>query len=157
MVFVCQLNLVGPLASSGAVRLIADGIPPSPRSNELDQVAHWFLKPSEDYRSSNALEVPLSEFVCQGLEIDYAGICWGGDLIWDDGWQARAMRAPKWQIVRQEDARIYCLNTYRVLLTRARAGLAVYIPVGSTSDSTRQPQLFDAVSNILISAGCSMV
>ncbi|MBF0611010.1 MAG: DUF2075 domain-containing protein [Magnetococcales bacterium] len=148
---------VGLLASSGAVRLLADGIPPSPRSNELDQVAHWFLKPSGDYRSSNALEVPLSEFVCQGLEIDYAGICWGGDLIWTGGWQARGMRAPRWQVVRQEDARIYCLNTYRVLLTRARAGLAVYVPAGSESDSTRPPQQFDSVAKVLISAGCSML
>ena len=148
---------VGLLASSGAVRLIAEGIPSSPRSNELDQVAHWFLKPSGDYRSSNALEVPLSEFVCQGLEIDYAGICWGGDLIWDDGWQPRAMRAPKWQTVRKDDARMYRLNTYRVLLTRARAGLAIYIPSGSPNDPTRPSHQFDAIAKALNSAGCVML
>jgi len=72
---------VGLLASSGAVRLVAEGIPPSPRSNELRDVIHWFLRPTGDYRSSNALETPLSEFVCQGLEIDYVGLCWGYDLI----------------------------------------------------------------------------
>lgn len=57
---------VGLLASSGAVRLVGEGVPPSPRSNELDSVVHWFLRPTDDYRSSNALETPLSEFVCQG-------------------------------------------------------------------------------------------
>ncbi|WP_049757606.1 DNA/RNA helicase domain-containing protein [Magnetococcus marinus] len=145
---------VGLLASSGAVRLIADGIPPSPRSNELDQVAHWFLKPSGDYRSSNALEVPLSEFVCQGLEIDYAGICWGGDLIWDDGWQPRAMRAPKWQMVRKDDARMYRLNTYRVLLTRARAGLGIFVPFGDDDDQTRKRRQFDLGCKTLKMAGC---
>ncbi len=25
----------------------------------------------------------MSEFGCQGLEVDYAGLCWGGDLIWE--------------------------------------------------------------------------
>ena len=68
------------------------------------------------------LEVPLSEFVCQGLEIDYAGLCWGNDLIWSNGaWTPRKMRAPKWQNLKNTEARQYRINSYRVLLTRARA------------------------------------
>jgi hypothetical protein len=148
---------VGLLSSSGAVRLIAEGLPPSPRSNELDQVVHWFLKPKTDFRSSNALEVPLSEFVCQGLEIDYAGICWGGDLIWNDGWIPRKMSSPRWQLVKKPENRNFCLNTYRVLLTRARVGAAIYVPPGDCDDPTRPPQEFDQIFEALQSAGCSLL
>lgn len=146
---------VGILASSGATRLISDGIPPSPRSNELDQVVHWFLRPAGDFRSSNALEVPLSEFVCQGLEIDYTGLCWGNDLVWSEGaWVPRKMRAPKWQILKKEDARQYRINTYRVLLTRGRAGTAIYVPEGDIDDPTRPPEDFDGTYEILMRSGC---
>jgi hypothetical protein len=61
---------VGLLTSSGAVRLVGDGIPPAPRSNELAAIGHWFLKPFTDFRSAGALETPLSEYGCQGLELD---------------------------------------------------------------------------------------
>lgn len=146
---------VGLLASSGAVRLIGEGLPFSPRSNELDSVVHWFLRPAGDYRSSNALEIPLSEFVCQGLEIDYAGLCWGNDLIWRDGsWVARRMRAPNWQIIRGGEAYQYRVNAYRVLLTRARAWLVIYIPEGDNEDVTRQGEDFEEIAEALLRAGC---
>jgi hypothetical protein len=147
---------VGLLASSGATRLIADGIPMSPRSDDLGAVVHWFLKPTGDFRSSNALEVPLSEFVCQGLEIDYAGLCWGNDLIWQNAnWLPRKMRAPKWQELKKLDTQQYRVNTYRVLLTRARAGTAIYVPHGDADDPTRSPNDFDGVYETLMSAGCT--
>jgi hypothetical protein len=149
---------VGLLASSGAVRLVADGIPPTLRSNELGPIGHWFLKPSSDFRSSSALEIPMSEFGCQGLEIDYAGLCWGGDLIrGDSGWVPRQMRAPRWQILRGADKRRFRMNGYRVLLTRARAGLVIYVPVGDREDPTRSPGEFDEIADCLIDAGCEML
>ncbi len=149
---------VGLLASSGAVRLVAEGLPPSPRSNELDAVVHWFLKPTGDYRSSNALETPLSEFVCQGLEVDYVGLCWGNDLIWDaGGWIQRRMSAPNWQNSRTKESRQYRLNAYRVLLTRARAGLAIYIPRGDLDDPSRLPADFEEVYRTLLAAGCGEI
>jgi hypothetical protein len=149
---------VGLLASSGATRLIAEGIPMSPRSDDLGTVVHWFLKPSGDFRSSNALEVPLSEFVCQGLEIDYAGLCWGNDLIWKNGnWLPRKMRAPNWQVLNKEDAQQYRVNTYRVLLTRARAGMVICVPHGDVNDPTRRPPDFDGIFEVLKAAGCPVL
>ena len=152
---------VGLLASSGAVRLLAEGVPPSPRSNELDAVAHWFLKPSGDFRSSNALEKPLSEFVCQGLEIDYAGLLWGNDLIWQPNtnhvsgkWIPRQMRAPAWTIRRSPKQAQYRLNAYRVLLTRSRAGMGIFVPQGSETDPTLDPLQFDSTFAALCRAGC---
>ena len=68
---------VGLVACSGAIRLVGEGLPPAPRSNELDAIGRWFLNPFDDFRSAGALESPMSEYGCQGLELDYVGLCWG--------------------------------------------------------------------------------
>lgn len=149
---------VGLMANSAAVRLIAEGVPPAPRSNELGPIGHWFLKPQTDFRSAGALELPMSEFGCQGLELDYVGLCWGGDLIWaTDQWVPRMMRAPKWQIIREAGKQQFRLNGYRVLLTRARAGCVIYVPRGSAEDPTRSPREFDGIFEALQSAGCYLL
>src|SRR5262249_44201722 len=139
--------------------LVADGVPPAPMSNELKAIEHWFLKSWPDFRGSDSLDIPLSEFGCQGLELDYVGLCWGGDLVWSwerTVWVPRRMRAPNWQEIRQPDASRYRLNAYRVLLTRAREGLCIYIPRGSAEDPTRNPREFDAIADSLLAAGCSV-
>jgi hypothetical protein len=147
----------GIVVSSGASRLIADGLPLAPMSNELHAIENWFLRSWPDFRGSDALEVPLSEFGCQGLELDYVGLSWGGDLIWSHNppsWIARRMRAPAWQVIRRPESARYRLNSYRVLLTRAREGLCIYIPRGSADDPTRSPREFDAIADALRAAGC---
>lgn len=149
---------VGLLTSSGAVRLIGDGVPPAPRSNELGPIGHWFLKPWTDFRSSGALETPMSEFGCQGLELDYVGLCWGGDLLWSgSSWTARMMRAPRWQMVHAAEKQRFRLNGYRVLLTRGRAGSILYVPRGDIDDPTRPPHEANAVAEVLLAAGCVVV
>jgi len=148
---------VGLLSSSAAVRVIAEGLPPTPRSNELDAIAHWFLRPYQDYRSSSALETPLSEFGCQGLELDYVGLCWGGDLLWNEGWLPRTMAAPHWRNVKNDDRKTFRINGYRVLLTRARLGTIIYVPPGSADDPSRVPREFDEVAKVLMKAGCQSI
>lgn len=146
---------VGLLASSAAVRLLGEGIPPTLRSNELGPIGHWFLKPHTDFRSSGALEVPMSEYGCQGLELDYVGLCWGGDLIWSgDTWVPRTMSSPKWQIIRNAEKMRFRLNSYRVLLTRGRAGVVIYIPEGSDDDATRSRSEANSIARALEQAGC---
>jgi hypothetical protein len=146
---------VGLLTSSGAVRLVGDGIPSAPRSNELAAIGHWFLKPFTDFRSCGALEIPMSEYGCQGLELDFVGLCWGGDLIWrDGGWLPRKMSAPRWQILRDDEKRRFRLNAYRVLLTRSRAGTVIFVPRGSEDDPTRFPGELDDTANALLAFGC---
>ncbi|WP_147447207.1 DNA/RNA helicase domain-containing protein [Corallococcus sp. CA054B] len=148
----------GLLASSEAVRLIADGVPPSPRTKDPAPIGHWFLKPFTDFRSSGALETPLSEFGCQGLEVDYSGLCWGGDLLWEkDAWRAREMKAPRWTNIHGTVRRQFRLNSYRVLLTRARGGMVIYVPKGAEDDPTRRPSEFDEIANALLRAGCQML
>jgi DUF2075 family protein len=102
--------------------------------------------------------LPLSEFGCQGLELDYVGMCGGGDLIWNmDEWTPRTMRAPRWQVIRESEKRRFRLNGYRVLLTRGRAGVVIFVPRGSADDPTRRPQEADAIADALQRAGCADV
>jgi hypothetical protein len=147
----------GLLASSGAARLVAEGIPAPPMSNDLKIIENWFLRSWPDFRGSDSLEVPLNEFGCQGLELDYVGLCWGADLTWSPAlrhWVPRQMRAPAWQTIRRPQAQTYRLNSYRVLFTRAREGICIYVPRGSSGDSTQSPAEFDATANVLLTAGC---
>jgi hypothetical protein len=150
----------GLVVSSGAARLIADGLPPAPISNELHAIENWFLRTWPDFRGSDSLEVPLSEFGCQGLELDYVGLAWGGDLIWSQhppSWIPRRMRAPTWQVIRRPDTARFRLNSYRVLLTRAREGLCIYVSRGSADDPTRSSLEFDAIADALVAAGCAIL
>jgi hypothetical protein len=143
----------GLVCSSGAKRLVADGI--WPKFDHMDDatVANWFLKRWPDVRASDALEIPATEFACQGLELDFVGLCWGGDLLWKGEWRMRKFRGKDWNNVKQENERAYVLNTYRVLLTRARADTIIWIPPGETRDKTRSPEEFDETAAFLLSCG----
>ena len=80
----------GLVASSGAQRLRPEGI----HIKAEIEPANWFLNPSTDVRSSNYLEDVASEFLVQGLELDWVGVCWDGDFHHKDGtWHYRPSRA----------------------------------------------------------------
>lgn len=153
----------GLIASSGAARLRAEGVE-TPTFSFLGGIeyAKWFLEPEGDYRSSNQLEVALSEFELQGLEIDLAALLWGGDLIFPEGrLVARTLRGTKWCEVSgtgdpqasADDRRTRIQNKYRVLLTRFRKGMVIFVPKGSLDDATRSPEDFDSVYNYLVDCG----
>jgi hypothetical protein len=148
----------GLVASSGALRLRADGLELSSgfRQGNRDMFVHWFLALPPDIRSSNQLEVAASEFECQGLELDWVGLCWGGDFSFDasdGGWAYRNFAGSRWGNLKNELDRKYLLNTYRVLLTRARQGLVIWIPHGEVSDETRPPTWCDSTAEYLIRCG----
>ena len=71
-------------ASSGARRLRADGPGVSLNASAGAEIAQWYLNPRGDIRSSYALEVAANEYTCQGLELDFACVCWGGDFLWNE-------------------------------------------------------------------------
>lgn len=152
----------GLVASSGAIRLRADGLELSSgfRQGNRDIYVNWFLNHPPDIRSSNQLEVAASEFECQGLELDWVGLCWGGDFICDmttGGWMFRNFSGSRWGSLKNEIDRQYLLNTYRVLLTRARRGLVLWIPQGDISDETRLPSSFDSTADYLIRCGLPVI
>jgi hypothetical protein len=146
----------GLLASSGALRLRAEGIELSQGFRRGFPYTEWFLANSSDLRASDRLEVAASEFECQGLELDWTCVCWGGDFVFDyaaNAWRFRALKGTGWDRVRKFDTQRYITNKYRVLLTRARQGMIICIPKGSEDDSTREPALFDATAEFIASCG----
>jgi len=148
----------GLVGSSGAMRLRADGLEPSSSFHADYQWEHWYLGDETDVRSSYRCEVFATEFEIQGLELDWIGICWGGDFVWNDsiGWQLRDLRqtAPSaWKIIKRTEKQIYRRNAYRVLLTRARQGIIIYVPKGSEDDPTVRPEEFDATAKYLARCG----
>ncbi|MEQ1608671.1 MAG: DUF2075 domain-containing protein [Hyphomonadaceae bacterium] len=150
----------GLVASSGAKRLRAEALGVSLGADNLDGVAHWFLRPRGDIRSSYALEVTANEYACQGLELDYVGLCWGGDLIWNEtkaDWTPRRLNGQSWQTIGQSDARNWTLNKYRVLLTRARLGTVIWVPGGDAQDPTRPPKHYDDVAKVLTEMGAHVL
>lgn len=146
----------GLLASANALRLRAEGIELSPgfRGNK-GQYENWFLKPDGDFRSSNQLEVAASQFECQGLEIDWSCLVWGEDFLWQQagGWCYSRLSGEKRGRVPREIKQRYVRNTYRVLLTRAREGMMIFVPRGDEADSTRPPGLFNSTAQYLEACG----
>ncbi len=129
-----------------------------PNFPHLDEsaVANWFLQRWPDVRASDALEVPATQFACQGLELDQVGLCCGNDLIrrpGRDDWIARNFSGTRWLETRAEAGIAYQINTYRVLLTRARYETVIWIPTGDAADGTRSPTEFDRIDAYLRECG----
>lgn len=141
---------IGLVASSGASRLKPHGI----NVHEKIDASHWFLNGKEDVRSSHFLEDPATEFDIQGLELDWAGVCWDADFRWVDlQWSFHKFTGTKWQNVNDPFRKAYLTNAYRVLLTRARQGLVIYIPRGDSADYTRPPSYYDGTAKYLSECG----
>jgi hypothetical protein len=114
----------------------------------------WFLDGKDDVRSSYYLEDVATEFQVQGLELDWVCLSWDGDFRYhNDAWNCFSFRGNKWQNIKKPLRQQYLKNAYRVLLTRARQGMVIFIPEGSPSDPTRNPAYYDATYSYLRSVG----
>lgn len=147
----------GMLASSGGRRLRAEGLGAELPHMDASAVAYWFLNIfPRDVRASNALEQVATEFSCQGLELDVTLLCWDADLIPVAnvvGWVPRNFRGTRWQAVHGVEAAANQLNTYRVLLTRARYETIIFVPRGDAGDPTRDPAVYDRIAARMHEAG----
>lgn len=141
---------IGIVASSGARRLRALGIDVK---NEIS-APNWFLNDKNDIRSSYFLEEIATEFDIQGLEIDWTCLAWGANFYLNNNeWYYQNFKGTKWQNIKQEVSKEYLKNTYRVLLTRARQGMIIYIPEGSKKDLTRESKFYDETYTYLKQIG----
>lgn len=150
------------MGSSQAARLRAEGLEPDSAFHAGYPWEHWYLAEAGDVRSSDQLEVFATEFEIQGLELDWVGLCWGGDFIWSAEkreWMIRAFRAgnSRWSEIKSAERRVYRRNAYRVLLTRARQGIVIYLPRGDADDVTRNPEEFDDTSKFLQACGVKIL
>lgn len=140
----------GLLASSGGMRLRPHGVHVK---NDFDAPV-WFLNVPEDVRSSNFLEIVATEFDTQGLELDWALLAWDADLRHNgERFEHWNFRGTRWQRRNAEADKRFLENAYRVLLTRARQGLVVFVPEGDAVDSTRDPSFYDSTYNYLRACG----
>jgi len=136
----------GLVASSGALRLKPEGIHVKA---EVD-APNWFLNPRKDVRSSYYLEDPATEFDIQGLELDWIGMCWDADFRRAEGrWSFHDFLGAGWRNVHDTRRQTYLANAYRVLLTRARQGMVIYVPKGDEADHTRPPHFYDGIASYL--------
>lgn len=140
----------GMMVSSRAERLKPHAIDVRAKVNPV----HWFLDGREDTRSSFYLEDAATEFQVQGLELDWGCVIWDADLRYSDGgWKHFEFKGKKWQRVVAAQRQRYLLNTYRVLLTRARQGMVIVVPPGERSDPTRAPDFYDPTYDYLRRTG----
>lgn len=133
-----------------------------------ENAVHWFLDDKSDIRSSNYLEDAATEIQVQGLELDYTCLLWDADMRYENGeWRFyRFNGQTKWVeqtggTESKQELMKYMLNAYRVLLTRARAGMVICVPEGNPNknvsgfweDSTRLPEYYDGTYQYLKSLG----
>ena len=133
-----------------------------------ENAVHWFLEDKVDTRSSNYLEDAATEIQVQGLELDYTCVLWDADMRYNNNkWRYYKFNGQtKWveqtpDTENKKELIKYMLNAYRVLLTRARAGMVICVPTGNPNknpsgyweDSTRLPEYYDGTYEYLKSIG----
>lgn len=152
---------MGMLMSSNAERLRPYGYASSGASKSSSKVASWFLDTDEYVSSSNFLEIALDEFCVQGLELDLDVVMWDGDFRYNpetNDWDYFKFNGKVWSQVDKtksnyELQQFYMKNAYRVLLTRARKGMIIFVPDGDTKDQSRAKEVYDSTFNYLKSLG----
>ena len=147
-------ELYGLIASSGAHRLKPEGLNIKAKVNPPE----WFLNGREDVRSCHYLEDIATEFDVQGLELDWVGVGWDANFRYhygpsSQGWIYQNFRGTKWQNMSQTARRNYLANSYRVLLTRARQGMVIFLPHGNDNDHTRPKSFYEGTWRYLRECG----
>jgi hypothetical protein len=140
----------GLLASSKAMRLKPHAIDVRVEADPI----HYFLNERDDPRSSYYLEDAATEFQVQGLELDWTCVAWCADFRFNgSGWKHHDFRGSRWCDIHNGDNRNYLRNAYRVLLTRARQGMVIFVPPGDPGDATRVPAFYNSTFEYLKDIG----
>ena len=144
----------GLVASSGAQRLKPHAIDVRVPVDPI----HYFLNPRDDTRSSFYLEEAATEFQVQGLELDWVCVTWDADFRYEQpDWTCHSFVGSKWRRMQTVARQTYLKNAYRVLLTRARQGMVIFVPPGSTVDPTRAPAYYDETFAYLRQVGIPVI
>ena len=73
------------------------------------------------------------------------------------GWRYHSFRGDEWQHLHKPERKQYLLNAYRVLLTRARQGMVIFVPPGDDNDATRKPEFYDGTFEYLRELGVATI
>ena len=136
----------GMVASARDKSLVHFGVDNDYQPTKRVKMGPWYGDGDSSPLSCRRLTSCVTEFGAQGLELDAALVAWGTDLLLDDGrWSnARATRYRHKHMVR--DPLQLRVNAYRVLLTRARDAVVIFVPPLEQLDET---------SNYLLAAGAT--
>lgn len=144
----------GMVVSSQAERLKPYAIDVRVKANPV----HWFLNGKDDVRSSYYLEDVATEFDVQGLELDWVCMAWDADFRFaGKRWENWSFRGSKWQRINKPERQAYQKNAYRVLLTRARQGMVLFVPIGDDADHTRPKRYYESTYRYLRELGLSEI
>ncbi|HSK48371.1 MAG TPA: DNA/RNA helicase domain-containing protein [Coriobacteriia bacterium] len=128
----------GLIASSKDRDLVHWGVPNDFQSTKRVKLGPWYGDGEDDFRSLRCrhLDVCVTEFGAQGLELDATLLAWGTDLVLDDGrWSNASARGYK-KGAKLWDPRQLRINAYRVLLTRGRDACVAFVPPMAMLDET---------------------
>lgn len=140
----------GLVVSSQALRLKPHALDVRVKTDPV----HWFLGEKADIRSSYYLEDVATEFQVQGLELDWVGVVWDGDLRFTPtGWQHQEFSGTRWRNIKRPERQQYLINAYRVLMTRARQGMVIVVPESDRDDPTRSAAVYDPTYGYLRELG----
>ena len=156
----------GIVLSSRAERMRPEGFI-AYKQNHYSRVADWFLGERCNAYSSDFLEIALTEFFVQGLELDWVGLLWDGDFRpiekgskkdtnIKDAWEYYGgFDGVKWLKNNDPTNQTYHLNAYRVLLSRARKGMVIVVPEGDTTgaDPSRATSMYEQINKYLAEVG----
>ncbi len=144
----------GVIASSRDRHLAENcGIKNDFQSTKRVKFGPWFAEGEDDpkRRSCRLMEDVVTEFGCQGLELDAALIAWGSDLLkvakesdaqpWSNALAAKYRSNGHAKVKDPYQLRV---NAYRVLLTRGREASVVFVP---------PEPMFDATFEYLVASG----
>lgn len=128
----------GMVASSRDSALYQFGVPNDFQSTKQVRHGAWFGEGDDDPlgRSCRALRTCVTEFGCQGLELDATLLAWGIDFIRERGtWTNRLAKRYQTPALIRDPLQLR-RNAYRVLLTRARDATVVFVPPLPILDET---------------------
>jgi hypothetical protein len=135
----------GILASSKDQILPNYGILNGFQDTKRVKYAKWYNSELGEIGAGSNLVDVITEFGCQGLELDMALVAWGNDFLWNgQEWVMRKLR-PKFH---QDDPHQLRKNSYRVLLTRSRDGVVIFVP---------PDEKFHATEHAILAAGARLL
>ena len=133
------------LLSSSKGKLERYGIDGGYQATRRLKVGPWFWDSPDAPLSCCQLRAVATEFQCQGLELDFPLVAWGTDVWWDgQAWKSRPQPRSE-----AKDAHQLRINSYRVLLTRGRDGVAMFVPSGSGSADATFAALREAGAELM--------
>lgn len=124
----------GQLASSKDKWLENYGMDNTFQTTKRLKLGPWYNREPSDPESCCQLQTVATEFSSQGLELDFALVGWGSDLLWDNNsWSIAHSRGTRGRVYDHMQLR---KNVYRVLLTRGRDGTIIYVPKDARYDTS---------------------